>query len=80
MTLDYGRESILSFGSKNSSSKTLVSGKRKLVPLHDNARPHIAVSIKQFLAKQTIPELNHPHILLIYPHQTFSYSSKSNPR
>jgi hypothetical protein len=24
------------------------------------------------LAKQRISELNHPHILLIYPHQTFS--------
>jgi hypothetical protein len=30
--------------------------------LHDNARPHTAVLIKQFLAKQGIPELNyHPH-------------------
>jgi hypothetical protein len=40
-----------------------------------------AVSIKQFLAKQGIPELNHPslHILLIYPHQIFSDSPKSNP-
>jgi hypothetical protein len=28
--------------------------------LHDNARPHTAVSIKQFLANQGIPELNHP--------------------
>jgi hypothetical protein len=26
--------------------------------LHDNARPHTAVSIKQFLEKQGIPELN----------------------
>jgi hypothetical protein len=44
--------------------------------LHDNARPHTGGSIKQFLAKQGIPELNHPHILLIYTHQTFSYSPK----
>jgi hypothetical protein len=28
-------------------------------PLHDNARPHTAVSIKQFWANQGIPELNH---------------------
>jgi hypothetical protein len=28
--------------------------------LHDNARPQTAVSIKQFLAKQGIPELNPP--------------------
>jgi hypothetical protein len=28
--------------------------------LHDNARPHTAVSIKQVLAKQGIPELNPP--------------------
>jgi hypothetical protein len=28
--------------------------------LRDNARPHTAVSTKQFLAKQGIPELNHP--------------------
>jgi transposase len=28
--------------------------------LHDNARPHTAVSIKQFLAKQGIPEVNRP--------------------
>jgi hypothetical protein len=28
--------------------------------LHDNARPHTAVSVRQFLAKQGIPELNHP--------------------
>jgi histone-lysine N-methyltransferase SETMAR len=28
--------------------------------LHDNARPRTAVSIKQFLEKQEIPELNHP--------------------
>jgi hypothetical protein len=48
--------------------------------LQDNARPHTAVSIKQFLAKQGIPELNHSLILLIYPHQTFSYSPKSNSR
>jgi hypothetical protein len=47
--------------------------------LHDNARPNTAASIKQFLAKQGIPELNHPHILLIYPHQAFSYSPKTNP-
>jgi hypothetical protein len=46
--------------------------------LHD-VRPHNAVSIKQFLAKQGIPELNRLHNLLIYPHQTFSYSPKSNP-
>jgi hypothetical protein len=36
--------------------------------LHHNARPYTAASIKQFLAKQGIPELNHPHILPIYPH------------
>jgi hypothetical protein len=51
--------------------------------LHDNARPHTAVSVKQFLAKQGILELitpPPPHILLIYPHQSFSYSPKSNPR
>jgi hypothetical protein len=30
--------------------------------LHDNQRPRTAVSIKQCLAKQGIPELNHPHI------------------
>jgi hypothetical protein len=38
--------------------------------LYDNARPHTAVSMKQFLAKQGIPKLNlfPPHILLIYPH------------
>jgi hypothetical protein len=28
--------------------------------LHDSARPQTAVSIKQFLAKQGITELNHP--------------------
>jgi histone-lysine N-methyltransferase SETMAR len=28
--------------------------------LHDNARPHTAVSIKRFFAKQDIPEVNHP--------------------
>jgi hypothetical protein len=28
--------------------------------LHDNARPHTAVSIKQILAKQGIPELHPP--------------------
>jgi hypothetical protein len=28
--------------------------------LHDNVRPHTAVSIKQFLAKQGIPKLKHP--------------------
>jgi hypothetical protein len=28
--------------------------------LHDNTRPHTAVSIKQFLAKQWVPELYHP--------------------
>jgi hypothetical protein len=28
--------------------------------LHENARPHTVVSIKQFLKKQGIPELNHP--------------------
>jgi hypothetical protein len=28
--------------------------------LHDNLRPHTAISIKQFLAKHGIPELNHP--------------------
>jgi hypothetical protein len=38
--------------------------------LHDNTIYYTAVSIKQFLAKQEIPELNHPHIVLIYPHQT----------
>jgi transposase len=27
---------------------------------HDNARPHTAVSIKQFLSKQGISELNNP--------------------
>jgi histone-lysine N-methyltransferase SETMAR len=26
----------------------------------DNARPHTAISIKQFSAKQGVPELNHP--------------------
>jgi hypothetical protein len=26
------------------------------LPLHDNVRPHTAVSVKQFLAKQAIPE------------------------
>jgi hypothetical protein len=28
--------------------------------LHDYARPHSAISVKQFLAKQGIQELNHP--------------------
>jgi hypothetical protein len=28
--------------------------------LHDYARPHTTVSVKQFLAKQGIPERNHP--------------------
>jgi hypothetical protein len=51
--LDDETESIVSFGSKNSPSKTSVSGKRKLVPL-------AAVSIKQILAKQGIPEFNQP--------------------
>jgi hypothetical protein len=30
--------------------------------LHDKARPHTAVSIKQFLAEKGIPESNHPPI------------------
>jgi hypothetical protein len=50
--------------------------------LLDNARPHTAVSIKQLLAKQVILELktkDPSHILLIYPHQSISYSPKSNP-
>jgi hypothetical protein len=47
---------------------------------HDNATPHTAVSVKQFLAKQGVPELNPPHILVIYSHQTFSCSPKSKPR
>jgi hypothetical protein len=28
--------------------------------LHDNTRPHTAVTIRQLLAKRGIPELNHP--------------------
>jgi hypothetical protein len=48
--------------------------------LHDNARHHTAVSEKQFLAKHGFRELDHPHIILIYPHQTFSYYPKSNQR
>jgi hypothetical protein len=46
--------------------------------LHDNARPHTAVSVKQFWGNQGIPELNPPlpHILMIYSHQTFHYSPK----
>jgi hypothetical protein len=30
--------------------------------LHDNARPHTAILVKQFWGKQGIPELNHPLI------------------
>jgi hypothetical protein len=45
--------SIVSFGSKNSLSKISVSS---WFLLHDNERPHTAVSIKQFLAKQGIPD------------------------
>jgi hypothetical protein len=48
--------------------------------MYDNAKPHTAVSIKQFLEKQWIPELNRPPHSLIYPHQALSYPSKSNPR
>jgi hypothetical protein len=53
--------------------KTSVSGRGSWFLLHDYTRPHNAVSIKQFLAKQGILELNHPlpNIFLIYPHQTF---------
>jgi hypothetical protein len=58
---------------------TSVSGKRKLVPLLDNARPHTAVSIQQFLAKQGISELNyHPYYPKLFP-PDFSYSPQSNP-
>jgi hypothetical protein len=31
--------------------------------LHDNAKPHTAVSIKQFLEEQGIPKLNHTPII-----------------
>jgi hypothetical protein len=31
-----------------------------LFRLHDNTKPHTAVSVEQFLAKQGIPELNQP--------------------
>jgi hypothetical protein len=48
--------------------------------VQDNARVHTAVSIKQFLAKQGIPELNHPQYSRDLPHQSFSHSPKSNPR
>jgi hypothetical protein len=34
--------------------------------LHDNVRPHTVVSIKQFLAKEGIPELNRPPIFLSF--------------
>jgi hypothetical protein len=50
--------------------------------LNDNARPHTAVSIKQFFGKTRGSRIKSPppHILLIYYHQTFSYFAKSNPR
>jgi hypothetical protein len=60
MTSDDGRGSIVSFGSKNSSSQTSFQERGSWFLLHDNARPHTAISIEQFLAKHGIPELNHP--------------------
>jgi hypothetical protein len=34
--------------------------RESLFLLHENAKPYTSVSIKQFLAKQRILELNHP--------------------
>jgi hypothetical protein len=49
--------------------------------LHDNGRPHTAVSIKQFLAKHGIPELNHPpYSPDLSPLGFYFNSSNSNPR
>jgi hypothetical protein len=75
--LEISRETI---GSKNSSSKNQFHERGSWFLLHDNARPHAEVPMKQFLAKQGIPEINYPLILPIYPNQTFSYSPKLNPR
>jgi hypothetical protein len=79
MTLRMMEEEEFSFDSKNSSSKTSFQERGSWFPLHDNGRPHTAVSINQFLTKRGIPELNHhplPNILLVCPHQTFSFYPK----
>jgi hypothetical protein len=64
---DDGRGSIVSFDSKNSSSKTSVSGRRKPVPLVWQRETSHFIINKAGFAKQGIPELNPPprHILLI---------------
>jgi hypothetical protein len=45
---------------------------------HDNVRPHTVLSIKQFLAKQGIPVLNHPptRLFLIPQNQIHSEREK----
>jgi hypothetical protein len=48
------------------------------VLLCDNARPHTAVLIKQFLENKGFQNDIIAHILLIYPDKTYSYSPKSN--
>jgi hypothetical protein len=75
-----GRGSIVSFGSNNPSSKTSVSGMRKLVPLSWQCEnSHCSIN-KAVSGKTGDSRIKSPHILLTYPHLTFSYSPKSNPR
>jgi hypothetical protein len=62
---DDGRRSIASFGS---SVRPQFQERGRWFLLNDDARPHTAVSIKQFLAKQRILKLNH-----------FPYSLDSSP-
>jgi hypothetical protein len=41
--------------------------------LYDNARPHIAASVKMFSAKQGIPELNRPIFSRFIPTSLFLF-------
>jgi hypothetical protein len=66
--------------SKNSSSKTSVSGKRMPVPLAwQRETSHCSISTTVF-CKTGDSRMKSPHILRIYPHQTFSSSSTLNSR